>query len=138
LILHNSNEAYLMAANRPIIVVTGGNRGIGFEVCRQLAERGAQVILTAPHPEAGEEAVKKLAAGKLAAQFHPLNMRAALPPCAIICSGGSAASMCSLTMRASTPTRTAPGSKSGWKSCARLSKRIRWLPCICRNCWRLY
>jgi NAD(P)-dependent dehydrogenase (short-subunit alcohol dehydrogenase family) len=63
-----------MATNRPIIIVTGGNRGIGFEVCRQLAERGAQVILTARHPEAGEEAVKKLVTGKLAAQFHPLNV----------------------------------------------------------------
>jgi NAD(P)-dependent dehydrogenase (short-subunit alcohol dehydrogenase family) len=57
-----------------LVVVTGGNRGIGFEICRQLATRGAQVVLTARKPDAGEEAVKKLAALTLSAQFHPLNV----------------------------------------------------------------
>lgn len=61
----------------PIVVVTGGNRGIGFEICRQLAGRGARVILTARKPEAGEAAVKKLAAQKVAAQFHPLDVTSA-------------------------------------------------------------
>src|SRR4030095_14196763 len=60
--------------NETIVVVTGGNRGIGFEICRQLAGRGAQVVLTARKPEAGEQAVKKLAEQKLSAQFHPLNV----------------------------------------------------------------
>jgi len=59
---------------KPIIVVTGGNRGIGFEICRQLAGRGAQVVLTARQPEAGKEAVKKLAAQQLSAEFHSLNV----------------------------------------------------------------
>ncbi len=63
-----------MATNQPVIVVTGGNRGIGFEICRQLAGRGAQVVLTARHPEAGEEAVKKLTAQKRSVQFHPLDV----------------------------------------------------------------
>lgn len=31
----------------PIAVVTGGNKGIGLEICRQLAAGGARVILTA-------------------------------------------------------------------------------------------
>jgi NAD(P)-dependent dehydrogenase (short-subunit alcohol dehydrogenase family) len=35
-----------MNDTRPIIVVTGGNRGIGFKMCRQLVERGAQGVLT--------------------------------------------------------------------------------------------
>jgi NAD(P)-dependent dehydrogenase (short-subunit alcohol dehydrogenase family) len=63
-----------MTTNKPVIVVTGGNRGIGFEVCRQLAGRGAQVVLTARQAEAGEEAVQRLGAQKLSAQFHPLNV----------------------------------------------------------------
>lgn len=32
---------------QPIALVTGGNRGLGKEVCRQLAQQGYQVILTA-------------------------------------------------------------------------------------------
>jgi NAD(P)-dependent dehydrogenase (short-subunit alcohol dehydrogenase family) len=63
-----------MSTNKPMIVVTGGNRGIGLEVCRQLSARGAQVLLTARRPEAGEEAVKRLAAVKLSAQFHRLDV----------------------------------------------------------------
>jgi NAD(P)-dependent dehydrogenase (short-subunit alcohol dehydrogenase family) len=63
-----------MNDTNPIIVVTGGNRGIGFEICRQLAGRGAQVVLTARKPEAGEQAIKKLAEQNLSAQFHPLNV----------------------------------------------------------------
>jgi len=57
-----------------VIVVTGGNRGIGFEICRQLAARGANVILTARKPAAGAAAIKKLAAEKLAAAFQPLDV----------------------------------------------------------------
>ena len=58
----------------PVIVVTGGNRGIGFEISRQLVARGVQVVLTARKRAAGEAAVKKLAGGKHAAAFHPLDV----------------------------------------------------------------
>src|SRR5262245_2219587 len=60
--------------NNPSVVVTGGNRGIGFEICRQLASRKAEVILTARKPEAGEQAVKTLSAQNLSVRFHPLNV----------------------------------------------------------------
>ncbi len=62
------------AGDAPVIVVTGGNRGIGFEICRRLASRGANVVLTARNPAAGAAALKKLAAEKLAAAFVPLDV----------------------------------------------------------------
>jgi len=58
----------------PVVVVTGGNRGIGLEICRQLAARGARVVLTARKRAAGEAAVATLAGGKHAALFHPLDV----------------------------------------------------------------
>jgi NAD(P)-dependent dehydrogenase (short-subunit alcohol dehydrogenase family) len=42
-------------------LVTGANRGIGFEVCRQLAAKGLRVILTARDASAGEKAARELA-----------------------------------------------------------------------------
>nr|GMC90917.1 (+)-neomenthol dehydrogenase-like isoform X2 [Ipomoea batatas] len=41
-------------------VVTGGNKGIGFEICRQLACEGVTVVLTARNEHKGAEAVEKL------------------------------------------------------------------------------
>ncbi|KAL7191805.1 hypothetical protein ACSBR2_023808 [Camellia fascicularis] len=41
-------------------VVTGSNKGIGFEICRQLASKGIMVVLTARDEKKGFEALEKL------------------------------------------------------------------------------
>ncbi len=43
-----------------IALVTGGNRGIGLEVCRQLAQKGYTVILGSRDAAKGKEAAKRL------------------------------------------------------------------------------
>jgi (+)-neomenthol dehydrogenase len=47
-------------SGRRIAVVTGGNKGIGLEVCRQLAGNGVTVVLTARDETRGAAAVEKL------------------------------------------------------------------------------
>jgi len=51
------------------ILVTGANKGIGLEICRQLARLGHRVILSARSAERGESAVKNLARDGLKAEF---------------------------------------------------------------------
>jgi NAD(P)-dependent dehydrogenase (short-subunit alcohol dehydrogenase family) len=46
---------------RPVAVVTGANRGVGLEVCRQLAERGYAAVLGSRSVERGEAAARRLA-----------------------------------------------------------------------------
>lgn len=49
-----------MANSNPKILVTGGNAGIGFALCKQLASRGCHVYLCSRSVERGEAAVKAL------------------------------------------------------------------------------
>jgi NAD(P)-dependent dehydrogenase (short-subunit alcohol dehydrogenase family) len=51
------------------ILVTGANKGIGLETCRQLARLGHHVILSARSAERGESAVKILAQEGLKVEF---------------------------------------------------------------------
>ncbi|XP_038977412.1 (+)-neomenthol dehydrogenase-like [Phoenix dactylifera] len=58
-----------------IAVVTGGNKGIGLEICRQLALNGVRVILTARDEKRGQEAVEKLReCGLFDVLFHQLDV----------------------------------------------------------------
>src|SRR6266568_1989939 len=47
-------------ADQPVAVVTGGNRGVGREVCRQLALLGFSVVLGSRDLRRGELAAKEL------------------------------------------------------------------------------
>jgi NAD(P)-dependent dehydrogenase (short-subunit alcohol dehydrogenase family) len=63
-----------VSAEERIAVVTGGNRGIGREVARQLAQRGFSVILGSRDPVAGERAAAQLAGDGLAVRAHRLDV----------------------------------------------------------------
>ncbi|WP_224370500.1 SDR family NAD(P)-dependent oxidoreductase [Hyalangium versicolor] len=56
------------------VLVTGGNRGIGFEVCRQLARAGMRVLLTARDTAGGEQAARTLRTESLDVVFEPLDV----------------------------------------------------------------
>jgi len=47
-----------------VIIVTGGNSGLGYESVKAFAEKGAEVILTSRSPEKGENAKKEIGKSK--------------------------------------------------------------------------
>jgi NAD(P)-dependent dehydrogenase (short-subunit alcohol dehydrogenase family) len=55
-------------------LVTGGNRGIGLEACRQLARAGLRVVLTARDVGRGEDAAKALRNEGLNVHFEQLDV----------------------------------------------------------------
>lgn len=57
-----------------LALVTGANRGIGLEVCRQLAHIGASVILTSRDEAKGQQATEKLQAEGIKVIYHPLDV----------------------------------------------------------------
>ncbi len=63
-----------MNAEKRVALVTGGNRGIGFETCRQLGRRGLRVILTARNAAAGEKAAATLDAEGIEVEFRRLDV----------------------------------------------------------------
>jgi len=46
--------------DRLVAIVTGGNRGIGHEICKELSRAGCNVVLTSRNEEEGRRAVAKL------------------------------------------------------------------------------
>lgn len=63
-----------MSPKERIAVVTGANRGIGLEVCRQLAKQGVLVVLTSRNEEKGRQAVLKLGKEELTIRYFPLDV----------------------------------------------------------------
>lgn len=61
-------------SDQKVAIVTGSNKGIGFETCRQLASLGLNVVLTARDEGKGKAAQKKLADEGCAVLFHPLDV----------------------------------------------------------------
>ena len=63
-----------MSVDLPVALVTGGNRGIGREVCRQLALLGYVVALGAREPSRGEQAARELDADGVRVIACPLEV----------------------------------------------------------------
>lgn len=59
---------------RRVAIVTGGNRGIGLEVCRQLARLGQHVVLCSRSNAAGEKAARALAGEGMSVESHRLDV----------------------------------------------------------------
>jgi NAD(P)-dependent dehydrogenase (short-subunit alcohol dehydrogenase family) len=57
-----------------IALITGANKGIGFEVAQQIARTGATVLMGARNRSAGEEAAAKLTAEGLKALFVEIDL----------------------------------------------------------------
>ncbi|WGV23512.1 SDR family oxidoreductase [Halotia branconii] len=63
-----------MSTTQKVAVITGGNRGLGFETARQLAKKGYQIILTSRDAAKGQAAAEKLKAEELDVISHPLDV----------------------------------------------------------------
>lgn len=60
--------------NGKVALITGANKGIGFEVARQLGERGIHVIIGARDESRGKAAVGRLESQNISATYLPLDV----------------------------------------------------------------
>ena len=60
--------------DKTLALITGANKGIGFETARQLGQQGIHILIGARDTARGEEAVRKLAALSVEATFVQLDV----------------------------------------------------------------
>ncbi|KAK2650371.1 hypothetical protein Ddye_017860 [Dipteronia dyeriana] len=72
--MEQASSTFLQA--KRYAVATGANKGIGFEICKQLASKGVLVVLTSRDEKRGLEAVEKLKESGLSDYviFHQLDV----------------------------------------------------------------
>ena len=61
-------------ANQLLALVTGGNRGIGFQIVSQLCKEGYQTLFTSRNPHDGQAARLELAPFAKLLDYHPLDV----------------------------------------------------------------
>src|SRR5437762_6548873 len=61
-------------SGKPVALVTGANKGVGFEVARAIAKSGYVVLLGARNPTTGREAADTLTREKLDVRFVELDV----------------------------------------------------------------
>lgn len=64
----------MIDAKRRIAVVTGANRGIGFEVCRELAQKDIAVVITSRDESKGMSALERLKDKGSSVRYHQLDI----------------------------------------------------------------
>src|SRR5947207_3323714 len=67
-------EDTMMPSRKPVALVTGANKGVGFEVARAIAKSGYVVLLGARNPTTGREAADTLTREKLDVRFVELDV----------------------------------------------------------------
>lgn len=65
---------HVKTPKKKIALVTGANRGLGFETCKQLSQLGLTVLLTSRDPTKGEVAAKQLIDKGLDVIFYQLDV----------------------------------------------------------------
>jgi NAD(P)-dependent dehydrogenase (short-subunit alcohol dehydrogenase family) len=63
-----------MSSSTRVALITGANKGIGFETARQLGAQGIHVLVGARDPARGEAAAGQLRSADVAASFIPLDV----------------------------------------------------------------
>ena len=61
-------------AKKRVAIITGADRGIGFQVSRELGRHGYKIILTSPDRERGEVAADKLRKEGLNVVYHKIDL----------------------------------------------------------------